>query len=211
MCGASCGPGGDGRRRATAAHAACVGKGSTADTVGRARGGAHEEHCGHARDAVGVEAQRLVERRRGLPRVKGGHAVCGASSFGPGGAGRRRATAAHAACGDGIDCRLGGRARGGAHVQHAAHVRDAGGVEAQRLIERRRGLPRVEKRAWSVRDKLWAGRGGGRRRATAAHAAWVQGRARLQIRGRAQGGAHGEHMDHARDAGGVEAQRLVER
>ena len=39
----------------------------------------------------------------------------------------------------------------------------------------------------------------------------VQGRARLQIRGRARGGAHAEHVDHGRDAGGVEAERLVER
>eukprot|EP00964_Phaeocystis_antarctica_P086734 scaffold54948_cov49-Phaeocystis_antarctica.AAC.2 len=38
----------------------------------------------------------------------------------------------------------------------------------------------------------------------------VQGRARLQIGGRARGGAHREHTEHARDAGGVKAQRLVE-
>ena len=31
-----------------------------------------------------------------------------------------------------------------AHGEHAGHVRDAGGVEAQRLVERRRALPRVE-------------------------------------------------------------------
>eukprot|EP00964_Phaeocystis_antarctica_P009640 scaffold5248_cov49-Phaeocystis_antarctica.AAC.3 len=29
----------------------------------------------------------------------------------------------------------------GAHVEHAVHVRDAGRVEAQRLVERRRVLP----------------------------------------------------------------------
>ena len=39
----------------------------------------------------------------------------------------------------------------------------------------------------------------------------VQGRARLQIANRARGGAHVEHAAHGRDAGGVEAQRLVER
>ena len=38
----------------------------------------------------------------------------------------------------------------------------------------------------------------------------VQGRARLQIWGRAWGGAHIEHVAHVCDAGGVEAQRLVE-
>ena len=39
----------------------------------------------------------------------------------------------------------------------------------------------------------------------------VQGRARLQIGSRARGGAHPEHEGHGCDAGGVEAQRLVER
>ena len=39
----------------------------------------------------------------------------------------------------------------------------------------------------------------------------VQGRARLQNRGRAWGGAHIEHVVHGCDAGGVEAQRQVER
>ena len=39
---------------------------------GGARGGAHPEHVDHVRDAGGVEAQRLVERRRALPSRKGG-------------------------------------------------------------------------------------------------------------------------------------------
>ena len=38
----------------------------------------------------------------------------------------------------------------------------------------------------------------------------VRGRARLQIGGRPRGGAHVEHLVHACDAGGIEAQRLVE-
>ena len=50
---------------------------------------------------------------------------------------------------------IGSRARGGAHAEHAVHVCDAGGVEAQRLVERRRVLPRVERRAYG------AGRGCG--------------------------------------------------
>ena len=29
----------------------------------------------------------------------------------------------------------------GAHVEHLVHVRDAGGIEAQRLVERKRTLP----------------------------------------------------------------------
>ena len=33
----------------------------------------------------------------------------------------------------------------------------------------------------------------------------MQGRARLQIGGRARGGAHGEHVAHVCDAGGIEA------
>ena len=46
---------------------------------------------------------------------------------------------------------------------------------------------------------------------TGAMASSVKGRARLQIRGGARGGAHAEHVVHGRDAGGVKAQRLVER
>ena len=49
--------------------------------------------------------------------------------------------------------------------------------------------------------------GGGRPRCTRG----AQGRARLQIGSRARGGAHGEHVGHVRDAGRVEAQRLIER
>ena len=45
---------------------------------------------------------------------------------------------------------VGGKARGGAHDEHGAHGRDAGGVEAQRLVERRRALPRVERRAYGA-------------------------------------------------------------
>ena len=76
--------------------------------------------------------------------------------------------------------------RGGAHQEHVAHVRDAGGVEAQRLVERIRGLPRVERRAYGVR-------GGGelrhRWREMAGDApSSVQGRARVEIGSRARGG-----------------------
>ena len=45
----------------------------------------------------------------------------------------------------------------GAHGEHAAHVRDAGRVEAQRLVERLCDLPsRKEGRA--MRGEVWAGR-----------------------------------------------------
>ena len=52
---------------------------------------------------------------------------------------------------------VGGRARGGAHIpaEHPVHVCDAGGVEAQRLVEPIHELPRVERRAYD------AGRGSG--------------------------------------------------
>ena len=59
------------------------------------------------------------------------------------------------------------QARGGAHVEHVAHVGDAEGVEAQRLVERPRILPRVERRR-TMRDEVQAE--GGRRLATAAQA-----------------------------------------
>eukprot|EP00964_Phaeocystis_antarctica_P045214 scaffold26017_cov39-Phaeocystis_antarctica.AAC.1 len=62
---------------------------------------------------------------------------------------------------------IGGRARGGAHVEHVGHGCDAGGVEAQRLVERRRGLPRVERRAYGAgRAAGWEAGGGGRLRRT---------------------------------------------
>ena len=50
---------------------------------------------------------------------------------------------------------IGSRARGGAHGEHLLHGCDVGGVEAQRLVERRRGLPRVERRAYGA----WRGCG----------------------------------------------------
>ena len=53
----------------------CAGEGSTVDS-GQAQGGAHVEHVAHGRDAGGVEAQRLVELTRVLPRVE--RRACGA-------------------------------------------------------------------------------------------------------------------------------------
>eukprot|EP00964_Phaeocystis_antarctica_P129384 scaffold93232_cov57-Phaeocystis_antarctica.AAC.3 len=55
----------------------------------------------------------------------------------------------------------------GAHGEHVAHVRDAGRVEAQRLVERQRGLP---SRKQGVRCRARCGLGGGR--------AWAGGSAR---------------------------------
>eukprot|EP00964_Phaeocystis_antarctica_P147040 scaffold113518_cov60-Phaeocystis_antarctica.AAC.1 len=59
---------------------------------------------------------------------------------------------------------IGSRARGGAHVERAPEVSDAGGVEAQRPVERRRPLPRAERRAHDAgRGAEYPVAGGGRR------------------------------------------------
>ena len=84
---------------------------------------------------------------------------------------------------------IGGGPRGGAHVEHLAHVGDAGGVEAQRLVERRRALPRAERRAYD------AGRGAaGQEAQEVAGNRGAQGKAQLQIGSRARGGAHIKHV-----------------
>ena len=70
------------------------------------------------------------------------------------------ATAAHAA--SRVRFRLEGlwrRARGGAHVEHVLHGCDAGRVEAQRLVERRRLLP---SRKEGIRRGAKCGVGGGK-------------------------------------------------
>ena len=68
--------------------------------------GAHFEHGPHVRDAGRVEAQRLVERRRGLPSRKEGIVTVRGEVYGSADGGQRT-TAAHAACREGLDCRLG--------------------------------------------------------------------------------------------------------
>ena len=123
--------------------------------------------------------------------------------------GRRRATAVQAGRREGSTADWGQGTRGGAHVEHAEHGRDTGGVEAQGLVERIRVLPRIERRVYGVGRGAEAMEAGGA--AGDGGARSVQGRARLHVRGRARGGAHQEHVEHARDAGGVEGQRLVER
>eukprot|EP00964_Phaeocystis_antarctica_P130450 scaffold94312_cov54-Phaeocystis_antarctica.AAC.1 len=54
----------------------------------------------------------------------------------------------------------------GAHVEHEGHVREAGRVEAQRLVERRRALP---SRKEGVRCRARCGPRAGRRGSAAAH------------------------------------------
>ena len=81
-------------------------------------------------------------------------------------AGRRqvaaRATASKQRAGEGSSAGSLGHGRG-AHEEHAVHDCDAGGVKAQRLVERRRALPRVERRADGAGRAAGRDAGGGRR------------------------------------------------
>ena len=165
---------------------------------GRARGGAHVEHLAHVRDAGGVEAQRLVERRRVLPRVE--RRACGAGR-GCGSGGVRPA------CRGELDCRFGA----GHEEERTANIpRMVVTLEVSKLSGwLNADAPcRESKGGHTLRDEVRAGR---REAAGDRGARSVRGRARLQIGGRARGGAHPEHAVHALDAGGVEVQRLVER
>eukprot|EP00964_Phaeocystis_antarctica_P105648 scaffold70636_cov51-Phaeocystis_antarctica.AAC.1 len=171
------------RQRATAPACSVQGRARPQDWGrGRARGRAHPEHAVHVCDVGGVEAQGLVERRRVLPRGKEGIGAGRGIRVG-----RRDAAGdrgACAACGGGRDCRLVAGARRGAHFEHVEHGCDAGGVEAQGLVERRR-LPE------HVRHGCDAG------------GVEAQG---LVERRRAP-----EHARHGCDAGDVKAQWLIER
>ena len=54
----------------------------------------------------------------------------------------------------GPDWGVGGTGRRGAHMKHVPHVWDVGRVEAQRLVERIRALPRVQRQAQHEVDAL---------------------------------------------------------
>ena len=73
----------------------------------------------------------------------------------------------------------------GAHPEHVAHCCDAGRVEAQWLVEHRRGLPRVKSRACVAGRGAGRGAGGGGRPRGASSA---HGRARRHR----LGAGHGE-------------------
>ena len=152
-CWASLGPGGTHREKALRARSVCM------QMRGRARRGAHREHLLHACDARRIEAQRLVERRCALPRIAmrayGARGELREGGRQLGGSGRPRC-ARNAQGSGGPDCRLGRGKRAGAHIEHGLHVCDAGRIEAQRLVERRRVLPRIAMRAYG------AGRASGR-------------------------------------------------
>jgi len=96
--------------------------------------------------------------------------------------------------------------RRGAHRKHVLHGRDAGGVEAQRLVERLRVLPSPKGGRLRGRQagQETEGRGCGGLSAVQHGPDWGVG-------GMGRRGARLKHVPHARDAGRVEAQRLVER
>ena len=182
----------------------------TVEAAGRGTRRAHFKHLAHVSEAGRVEAQRLVERRRFLPSRKGKHKKRGERR-----AGRREivgAAAAQAACRQRAQVQrlLAGARSRGAHVKHAVYGRDAGGVEAQRLVEGRRSLPSRKGRHKKSGERRTYGRG----------RAWARRRRKQRVQaedptveaaGRGTRGAHVKHAVHGRDAGGVPAQRLVER
>ena len=137
------------------------------------------KHPAHVSDGGRVEARRLVERICFLPRIergshesdmqigrrREGHMRSGAGlrDGRPEGVGRRRRK--RDARGKARLKAWGPQGTRGAHVEHVAHGRDLGGVEAQRLVERRRALP-SRKEGHAMRGEVRAGRreGVGRRR-----------------------------------------------
>ena len=121
--------------------------------------GANLKHAVHAHDPGRVEAQRLVERRRALQSRKG--SIGRGATYGVGGC---RGSGGGASSVQERPRLWGLRVgRCGAHVEHGLHSRDAGRVEAQRLVERRRALPRKKKKH-SQRGGVRAGRVSGRRK-----------------------------------------------
>jgi hypothetical protein len=132
------------RERGYEAAASACARGPTLKRLG-AKGtrGAHEEHAVHVCDAGGVEAQRLVKGPRVLPSRREGMR-CGGERCEPGGGRAWGVVAAHKrhARRGWPEVRPGGQGHARrAHVEHGAHVYDAGGVEAQRLVEGPRLLP----------------------------------------------------------------------
>ena len=88
--------------------AACTGR-ARLKAWGQGTRGAHLEHVGHIRDLGRVEAERLVERRRGLPSQKAGM-QCG-KRCGPGGVRALGGGDAIGTHGEGPTQGLGARAR----------------------------------------------------------------------------------------------------
>eukprot|EP00964_Phaeocystis_antarctica_P058602 scaffold34770_cov81-Phaeocystis_antarctica.AAC.1 len=161
---------------------------------GRAWGGAHPEHHAHVCDFGGVEAQRLVERRRVLPsRKQGIRWVRGELR-----AGRREAAGdggASSVCRSGLDYRF----EAGDGEERTWNM-DCIFVTLEPAESRKEGMYGAGRRAGRE-----VGRG---------EQPWCKQRAGESSTadwGYGTGRAHPEHGMHVRDARGVEAQRLVER
>ena len=186
------------------------GDGPTQGWGGQGTRGAHVEHVRHGRDAGRVEAERLVKRLRVLPSRKGGHEmreeVRPGGREGVGWQRRRR----HAR--GGSDSRLwGGRAR-------AERTRNMAAMSVTLDVSKLSGWLnalascRVERRACD------AGRGAARQTGRLQGVgcggdalACTGGGGDSRLCGKGTRGAHVEHALHGRDAGRVEAERLVER
>eukprot|EP00964_Phaeocystis_antarctica_P110238 scaffold74623_cov64-Phaeocystis_antarctica.AAC.1 len=149
--------------------------------VGQGQGVRVRKHVAHVRDAGHVEAQRLVERRRGVEHEAHG---CDA-----GGVEAQRLVERRRAC------------------KHAAHGCDAGRVEAQRPVERIRG---VEHRARGCDAGGIETQRLVKRRRACKHEAHVCDAGRVEAQRLVERRRGVEHESHGCDAGGVEAQRLVE-
>ena len=89
---------------------------------------------------------------------------------GPGGGRGRGAGAAQAARTGRAQLEVGGQGTRGAHPEHVLHVRDAGRVEAQRLVERRRLLPSRKESKEGIRCGVKCGPEAGVRGTAAAQA-----------------------------------------
>ena len=147
------------------------------------RGGAHVEHVLHVYDAGGVEAQRLVERIRDLPRVER-RAYVGSEVQSTG---RREVVGDRGARdvqGRARDCRLGA---GHGEERTENMLRMLVTLEVLKLSGWLNAYAccRESKQGRTVRGELrtW------RREMAGDVPSSVQGRGRLQIRGRARGGS----------------------
>jgi hypothetical protein len=190
---------------------ACTGVGPTQGLGAKGTRGAHAEHATHVRDPGGVPAQRLVERVRELRR-RGEGMRCGGGEVR---AGRREGPWG----GGGTQEACTEMARLKAWGPRARAERTPNMVFMSVTLE-------VSKLSgWLKADALCRVEGegmrcgGGEVRAGRREGLWCGGGTQEACtrKGPTQGlgakgtrGAHGEHVVHVRDAGGVPAQRLVE-
>jgi len=170
--------GGPGRRRASARRRRkqrAEAEDPSVEAAGRGTRGAHHKHVVHARDAGRVEAERPVERRRGLPSRKGKHKTSG-DKAGRDAGGRGRGGGASSVQAENPTVEAAGRGTRGGHLKHVRHARDAGRVQAQRLVERRRVLPSQKEK-----HKKSGERRAGTREGVGAEAAQAGCRQRTQL------------------------------